>query len=199
MRSAPVDAAAGAFQDGPHNPRRIPMKTALCMMLLAGTAVADTPAKKDAPKEAPKAMEAPKPAKELDAMKDWQKAWNCTSTNPAGEKVTAKLTLKKELDGFWTSIKLEAAKTKTMPAFNGQGYIGIDPVGKGWVFNGVDNMGGWIMLKSKDASATAMTWDGDAAMGDKKTSAKFTMTNDKKAVKFIGEFGGKKAFEYDCK
>ena len=66
---------------------------------------------------------------------------------------------------------------------------------------GYDNAGGWINMKGKEASATAMTWEGDAGFASmaKEVPAKFALTLDKKALKFIGEFGGKKAFEHDCK
>lgn len=184
-------------------------KTALIITMLAGTGMAfaqpkDAP-KKDAPKEAPKkeappAMAKPTPAKELEATKDWMKAWTCTATNEAGEKVSGKLTFKKELEGFWVGIKFETQKTKSQPAFTGQAMFGVDPVSKTWVLTGYDNMGGWINMKGKEASATAMTWDGESGnMSGKKVPAKFTLTLDKKALKFIGEFGGKKAFEHDCK
>lgn len=187
-------------------------KTAFAISLLVGSgmAFADTPAKKDAPapakdakKEAPPAPPPkPTPAKELEVLKDWQKNWNCTATNEAGEKVTAKLSLKKELDGFWVAIKFDVQKTKTMPAFVGMGMIGIDPVSKGWVFGGYDSHGGWINMKGKEATATSMVWDGEAGNGamGKKVPAKLSMAiGDKKVMTFTGEFAGKKAFEHTCK
>lgn len=179
-------------------------KTALLITMFAGTGMAfaqpkEAP-KKDAPKEAPPAMPKPTPAKELDSVKDWLKTWTCSATNEAGEKVSGKLTIKKELDGFWLGMKFETQKTKTRPAFTGEAVFGVDPVSKGWVLSGYDNHGGWISMKGKEASATAMTWDGEAGnQSGKKAPAKFTMTLDKKALKFIGEFGGKKGFEHDCK
>ncbi|MBA2538968.1 MAG: hypothetical protein H0V17_04980 [Deltaproteobacteria bacterium] len=183
------------------------MKTAFGITLLVGTGVAfaqpkEAP-KKDAPKEAPAPapMAKPTPAKELDATKDWQKTWACTATNDGGEKVLGKLALKKELEGFWVGLVMSTQKTKTMPAFLGQAVFGVDPVSKAWVMTGYDNMGGWINMKGKEATAISMIWEGEAGnMSGKKVPAKFTMTlADKKKLKFIGEFGGKKAFEHDCK
>ncbi len=182
-------------------------KTALLITMFAATGMAFADAPKDAkkevpaPKEAPPAMAKPTPAKELDAVKDWLKVWTCTATNDAGEKVSGKITFKKQLDGFWLGIKFETQKTKTQPAFTGDAIFGIDPVSKGWVLSGYDNHGGWISMKGKEAiTATAMTWDGEAGnQSGKKVPAKFTMTLDKKALKFIGEFAGKKAFEHNCK
>jgi hypothetical protein len=164
----------------------------MMVLVCGGLAVADD-------KKAPAPMAAPKPAKELEAVAGWVKAWTCTGTNGAGEKTTGKLVFKKELDNHWLSIRFETAKTKMMPGFTGQGVFGYDTVSKGWVLTGFDNMGGWINMKSKDASAAAITWEGEAGMGDKKTPAKFLLTNADKKVKFIGEFGGKKMFEHDCK
>jgi hypothetical protein len=161
------------------------MKTALCMVLLAGTAVAD-----DKPAGP---ITIPKPPAELDAVKDWLKGWNCNGSNGLGEKITAKMTMKKELDGHWFSVTFDAAKTKMLPAFAGRAWFGIDPISKGWVLKGFDSYGGWIDLKSKDASATAMTWEGEGVDMGKKLPVKFTMTlPDKKKLGFIGEFAGKK-------
>ena len=181
-------------------------KTALSITLLVGTGMAfaqpkDAP-KKDAPKEAPPAMAKPTPAKELEVTKDWTKNWTCTATNDAGEKVNGKLTIKKELEGFWMAMRFETQKTKTQPAFTGMAMFGVDPVSKGWVMTGYDNGGGWINMKGKEATATSMVWEGEAGNGPsgKKATAKFTMSNgDKKALKFVGEFNGKKGFEHDCK
>jgi hypothetical protein len=189
-------------------------KMAFGISLLVGTglAFAETPkkdapkdapkdAKKEAPKEAPAPAAKPTPAKELEVTKDWQKTWACTATNDAGEKVLGKLALKKELEGFWVGMTFSTQKTKTMPAFLGQAVFGVDPVSKGWVLTGYDNQGGWINLKGKEATATSMVWEGEAGnTSGKKAPAKFTMTiGEKKAMKFIGEFNGKKGFEHDCK
>ncbi len=188
------------------------MKTALVITLIAGTGVAfaqpkdSKPAPKDPPKDAPKPVPpaAPTPAKELDLLKAWTKGWTCTGTN-MGEKTSAKLTFKRELDSFWYSIKFEAPKTKAMGAFTGMAMFGVDPVSKGWVVSGFDNHGGSITMKAKitdgtpAGTASAMTWEGDANDVRGKMPAKFTFTADKKSLKFVGDFAGKTAFDYDCK
>ncbi len=166
-------------------------------MAFAQPAKKEVPVAKDPP---PPAMTKPTPATELEVTKDWIKTWTCSATNQANEKVSGKLTVKKELEGFWMSFKFETQKTKSQPAFTAQAMFGVDPVSKGWVLTGYDNQGGWINMKGKEASATAMTFDGESGSGSgKKVPAVFKMTLDKKALKFIGEFGGIKAFEHDCK
>jgi hypothetical protein len=164
------------------------MKTALLMMI--GTTVAFAqpgPAK-------------PTPPKELALTKEWLKTWSCNATNAAGEKVTGTLAFKKELDGFWVSMKLDTAKTKLAPAFSGTAMFGLDTMKNEWVMSGYDNAGGSLNLKSKVATATAMTWEGPAVVGNKLYLAKLQLSiDDQKQLKYIGEFGGRKAFEFDCK
>ena len=146
---------------------------------------------------------APTPAKELDVAKPYAKNWNCTDSTNAAEKKTSKLSWKLDVNKFWYAVRMDVAKSKTSPGFTGVGYVGIDPVSKGWMFVGVDNMGGWINLK---APATALTadgavFDGEAASMMGKAPAKFTFKHDAKAktMSFAGEFGGKKEFDYSCK
>ena len=192
---------------------------ALCISLAATTfAFAQpkdskpAPPPKDAPKdikkpppdtkpEPPKKMEPPKPSADLDAAKDFAKAWACTGTM-GDAKVSSKFTIKKDLDGFWYSVRLDVPKSKTSPGFVGMGMMGIDAETNAWVMNGFDNHGGMIRMKPS-ISGTTMTWDGDAIGNggpQKKVASKMTFTlDDKKKLKFVGEFGGQKAFEYDCK
>jgi hypothetical protein len=179
------------------------VKKTVLLMVIAGTGVAfaqPKDAKKEAP-PAPPAMPKPTPAKELEVTKDWMKTWACSETNDAGEKVLGKLAFKKELDGFWMGITFSTQKTKTRPAFLGQAVFGVDPVSKAWVLTGYDNMGGWVNLKGKEATATSMIFEGETGnQSGKKAPAKFTLSlTDKKKLKFVGEFAGKKAFDHDCK
>ena len=153
--------------------------------------------------EPPKPAAPPTPAKELDVAKGFAKTWACTGTNDAGDKVAPKLSWKLDVDKFWYAVRMDRPKTKSSPAFTGVGYIGIDPVGKGWVFEGFDNMGGMIHLKAAAAAVTAeqAVFEGEAASGMGKAPAKFTLKLDPKAktLNFVGEFGGKKEFDYACK
>lgn len=155
------------------------------------------------PKEPPPM---PKPATELEAAKGYIKNWTCTGTSgPAKEKSTAKMAIKKDLNNFWVTVRFETAKTAKMPAFIGQGFMGIDPIAKAWTFDGWDNFGGRIMLKAATSAVTpeAMTFTGEAidAMMGGKVPAKFMFTLDAKSkqVKFWSEFGGQPGFEYTCK
>jgi hypothetical protein len=154
------------------------------------------------PKEPPPM---PKPRAELQAVKGYIKNWTCTGTGgPMKEKSTAKMTIKKDLSDFWLSVKFETAKTAKMPAFVGQGYMGIDPIANLWTFDGWDNHGGRIMLKAATTVVTpeAMTFTGEAIdnMMGGKVSAKFMFTMDaKKQVRFWSEFGGQQGFDYTCK
>jgi hypothetical protein len=179
-------------------------KIALSIILLATSSVAlaqpkDAKKKADEPAPPPAAPK-PTPAKELDALKPWLKTWKCTGANMAGEKVSAKLTFKRELDNFWASVKFEVAKTAKVPAFVGMGMFGIDPATKSWAMQGWDNMGGMIDMKTASASPTAITWEGTSVDMGRKAPAKFSMNlDDKKKLKFVGEIGGQKAFDYDCK
>jgi hypothetical protein len=178
------------------------MKTTSCIALIAGTGVAfaqpkdSKPAPKEPPKEAPKP---PTPSKDLDALKGWDKVWTCTGSAMGQDKVNAKLTIKRDLDGFWYSARFEVPKQGKMPgAFIGQATLGIDPGTKGWIAEGFDNHGGVIRMKVTISGGT-MTWDGEA-IDEKKQPAKFTFTvDDKKKMKFVGEFSGQKAFDHDCK
>ena len=151
----------------------------------------------------PPPMAAPTPAKELDTAKGYAKAWSCSGTNMGGEKVTAKLTWKLDLDKFWYSVRMDEPKSKAMPAFTGTGFIGIDAVSKAWVFEGFDNHGGNIHLKAAVAAVTAdqAVFEGDASDSMGKAPTKFTFKMDAKTkhMSFVGEFGGKKAFDFDCK
>ena len=155
------------------------------------------------PKEPPPA---PKPAKELEAAKGYIKNWACTGTGgPMNEKSTAKLSIKKDLNDFWMTVRFETAKTAKMPSFVGTGYMGVDPVAKAWTFDGWDNHGGRIMLKAATTAVTAeaMTFAGDAIdnMMGGKVPAKFMFALDAKTkhLHFWAEFGGQKGFDYDCK
>jgi hypothetical protein len=190
-------------------------KTALCISIAVGTTFAfaqpkdskPAPPPKDAPKDAPKDIKKPEPpamptpSKDLDAAKGFAKAWICQGTmGEAATKVAAKFTMKRDLDNFWYSVRFEVPKSKAGPGFIGMAMVGIDPESKGWIVSGFDNHGGMIKMKAT-LSAGSMTWEGDALgepMG--KVAAKMTFTvDDKKKLKFIGEFGGKKAFEHDCR
>lgn len=168
----------------------------------APAAGAPAVAPKQPPAEPPK-QAAPTPAKELEAFKGFAKTWTCSGTNSAGEKVTTKIAMKLDLDKFWYSVRLDESKTKTRPAFTGAGYVGVDPVAKAWVFEGFDNMGGSIHLKAAAAAVTAeqAVFEGEASSVMGKAPGKFTMKLDAKTkhMNFVGEFGGKKEFDYDCK
>jgi hypothetical protein len=166
-------------------------KLGLLVMLCAATpAMADSPAPVAAP-----AM--PKPSADLDAWKPMLKSWSCTGTNPAGEKGSAKITIKKELDGFWFSLRFEVAKSKMMPAFIGMAMIGQDPVKKDWQLEGWDNMGGTLHVRSKDG----MAWTGTSIDQGKETPASLTFAMDAKTkhTTFQATINGQKIFDYDCK
>ncbi|MBA3465302.1 MAG: hypothetical protein H0T46_35550 [Deltaproteobacteria bacterium] len=147
----------------------------------------------------------PTPAKELEAAKGYVKNWTCTGiAGPNKDKSTAKMSIKKDLNNFWMTVRFEA-KTGKMPVFIGQGYMGIDPVAKAWTFDGWDNFGGRLALKAATTAVTpeAMTFAGEAVdtMMGGKVPAKFMFTLDAKSkqVKFWSEFSGQPGFEYTCK
>ena len=52
----------------------------------------------------------PTPAKELDAAKGFAKNWTCTGTNSSGDKSTAKLAWKVDLDKFWYAVRMDVVK-----------------------------------------------------------------------------------------
>jgi hypothetical protein len=114
------------------------------------------------------------------------------------------MSIKKDLSDFWLAVRFEA-KAGKMPTFVGQGYMGVDPVAKGWTFDGWDNFGGRIALKAATTAVTpeAMTFAGEAVdnmMGGKvPTKFMFTMDAKTKQVHFWAEFGGQTGFDYTCK
>jgi hypothetical protein len=189
------------------------MKTLLASILVVAVpliATADdakkAPAAAGAP--APPAVVAPVPppppvpAKELDTAKPYLKAWSCSGTNMSNDKITGKITFKLDLDKFWINVRFEEPKTAKMGAFTGQAYLGFDPSSKTWIFEGFDNHGGDIHLKATGAiTGDKMVFDGDASDMRGKVPAKFTISMDAKTkhMAFVGEFGGKTAFNYDCK
>ena len=65
---------------------------------------------------------------------------------------------------------------------------------------GWDNMGGTLDVKGTTMTDTSVVWEGSSVDMGQKSPAKLTLTMDaKKALKFTGEIGGQKAFDYDCK
>src|SRR5262249_25971483 len=106
-----------------------------------------------APGAAPAAPPAaPTPSKELETfMKPFEGTWKCETKfaanafGPGSPEVTAKSTVKfkKDLDGFFYRGDYDVKKQKGVPMpVRGTFYIGWDPVQKGVIVTGVDNMGG---------------------------------------------------------
>src|SRR5712672_1626264 len=99
--------------------------TALVLLALPGLAFAQPKDKPPAPPPPPPKKDEAKPipppaatpSKDLDSLKAWAKTWSCSGNNAAGEKVAPKLTLKRELDNFAYSVKIEVPKGKASPGF----------------------------------------------------------------------------------
>jgi hypothetical protein len=152
---------------------------------------------------APVPPPAPVPAKELDTVKPFLKAWACAGTNGNNDKITGKITMKLDLDKFAVNVRFDEPKTPKMGAFIGQAFMGVDPNSKSWLFEGFDNHGGNIHLKAATTAVTGdkMAFEGEASDPRGKIPAKMTFSMDAKTkhMALTGEFGGKAAFTYDCK
>ena len=188
--------------------------TTICALIAVPLAAyaGDDAAKKapaaGAPAVAPKAPPAdppkPTPAKELDMVKPFAKGWTCTGSNPKGDKLSAKMSFKLDLDKFWYAVRMDVVKNK-VPSFTGMAWMGMDPAVKGgWIFEGADSHGGNIHLKATAAGVTAeqMVFEGEAAdpaMGKAPMKFTFKLDGKTKHLSVVGEFGGQKGFEYDCK
>jgi hypothetical protein len=162
------------------------MRTAIAIGLL----MAASAARADAPTM-------PTPSKDLDGVKPLLKTWSCTGTGPTGDKSSATVTYEKRLDGFWFRADIKIAKSKAMPAIEGENEFGIDPIKHDWVLEGWDNFGGTIHLRSPDG----LTWSGTSVDGGRESPATVTLAIDAKTKhhKVTQSIDGKKVFDYDCK
>jgi hypothetical protein len=131
----------------------------------------------------------------------WQfGSWKCKGdtqfpgmTKGAG---TSSITIKSDLDNFFSSFSGQINKSKTMPfTLKFKGYVGFD--GSSWNLYGFDNTGGVEMDTSKDGIA----WTGSMmAMGQK---IDITQNMEKKSAKemhWTGTMGGTAGgWDWDCK
>jgi hypothetical protein len=148
-------------------------------------------------------MGAPKPAEELQQLKDMVGVWKCEGKTVVGgkemqDKSTA--TFMWDLDKFFVSSRMESPKSKDNPSgYKGRAMYGWDPGAKQFVAMGVDNMGGMSMLTSKGWSGDKMEWAGKAKMMGQEMDAKETITKKGPREVMISGSAGPVTWESNCK
>jgi hypothetical protein len=147
----------------------------------ASTPPAGAAAAKPAP-EPPKgeAMMAPKPAPELDQLKDLVGNWKCDGKMGInGKEQPMKSTTYKaawEMNNFWVVGHIDRAKTKDAPAYHGVDYYTFDPATKMLVMTSFDNMGAWGTSTSKGFEGDKQEWSGKVHMMGAELDSKSTLT-----------------------
>jgi Protein of unknown function (DUF1579) len=130
----------------------------------------------------------PPPAAELAAaMKPLEGKWKCAgkmvdSPFDKAHALSAVMTWKKDLGGYWYTARYEEKKTKDNPApYVMNAFAGWDPQKSVLVRSDVDNRGVITHLTSKGFEGDKLVWSG-AVAGTKMT---FTDTITKKSAKEI--------------
>jgi hypothetical protein len=149
-------------------------KTSLVLGLLLGLAgnasAQENKAAAPPAGDAPAAMPAPAPSKELaDYMKGFEGNWKCDTTWPAGSmgpgspEVKAKTTvkIKKEFGGLSWAGEYNLPKSKAMPGMKGFLRISYDPASKLAVNSWFDSWGG-AGLSAGSIKGQSVTFAGDA-------------------------------------
>jgi hypothetical protein len=120
-----------------------------------------------------------KPPPELDQLRVFLGAWQCTGTDfagPLGPEHPMQQTVKArmDLDGFWLIERLEEKKTKENPRpLKGVYAKAYDPGQKKFVATWNDNTGGW-------STQTSDGWEGDkfVLLGDYTSNGEKMPTRD---------------------
>ena len=121
------------------------------------------------------AMEMPKPPQELvDMQKKMVGTWKCTgkAAGPDGQMrdTAGNLQFSVDLDKWWSKVSLTETGTKTPYKF--EAFTSYDSVGKKWTEITIDNVGGYSVMSSTDASS----WTGSSTMMGKTVQSKSVRT-----------------------
>jgi hypothetical protein len=141
-------------------------------------------------------MAIPKPAAELDQLKQMAGSQNCNGkmfASPMGPEgpMKGKITIKADLGGHFYAMRWDGAKSKTMPAMSAACWWGYDAAKKMFTESCVDSMGGTGTGTSKGWEGDKWVWDEDMTMGPQKMKGKTTVTKGKgKEVKVTSEMTG---------
>jgi hypothetical protein len=188
------------------------MTVGFTTVAVAGDAKAPEAAKAPA-KEAPKKMEAPKPAAEITEMgKMMLGNWKCTGkavTDPSKPtemvdmKMTMKFTNDKNLGGWWITGTMDS------PMFKGTMFVTYDTNAKKFYSMMLDNMSGSQTMWSTGVKENKMMWEGEGrssmpGMATMKVRETHDMSDAKAGHKMVGEMSmdGKnwmKGWEATCK
>ncbi len=161
-------------------------------VLFAATTSAQPALKNEAPP-------APTPAKELSGLKPFFKSWSCTGLDAVGIAVNDQITIAPELDGFWSSLKVEQPATRQTAAISGFAMFGVDPSAKGWVLEGWDNTGARLRLHAPSLANNSLVFEGDVMQPSKTAQAKLTLSLDAKGLRLVVMIGGRKNVDQQCK
>ena len=111
-----------------------------------------------------------------------------------GYTTTSKITVKKELNGHFYSIRYEEAKSKgmTMPPYVSMGVIGFDPEKKALERADYDGVGGVVHWSSPGWDGDKITFTGKAlpSNGDIRETYQKSAKEMKYTVEYRGADGG---------
>ena len=148
----------------------IAMTIGFGLWMIGGTGRADD---KPAKAEAASPMAMPKPAPEMEQLKQLAGSQSCTGkmfASPMGPEgpMKGKISIKVDLGGFWYVMRWDGAKTKTMPAMSASCFWGYDAGKKLFAEACVDSMGGTAHGSSKGWEGDKWMWDEENVMGGQK-------------------------------
>jgi hypothetical protein len=163
------------------------MKKALVVVLMFGfVAVAQADDKKGKTAAKPTDKSAPpgppKPAPEfISTTKYFIGSWKCdgTMTMPGGQaaKASENLGFKLTMNDFYMSVDGDSKVAATQPmSMMFHGMVGYDPMGKKFMRNDYDSMGGYLGMSSGGWEGDKLVFNGEGMMMGKMMKVRHTMT-----------------------
>lgn len=159
------------------------LTSAVIALFAALPAVAEEAAKAAAPAK-------PTPPEEMAKLANMVGTWKCAGKmhlppEMGGEQASqSRLTVKKDLDGFWLAVGFQIDKPKNFPGGKASMIWGFDPLEKKYVEHGFDSAGNWWRSTSDGVKDSKWVWDGEGVMMGKKTKMRVTVTE--KNAKEVG-------------
>lgn len=167
----------------------------------AEEAAAPTPAPAAAAPTAPASAtanaEMPKPAPEMEKLKGLiaQGEWKCEGNMQCPgcaqpHKMSGKLPVKSELNGFWQMARLETKKSKENPnPMSMVAYYSYDTNTKMFMRTAMDSMGNMTSMSSQGMDGDKMTFTGDMNMNGNKSPSRVTYEKKGKELAISWEMG----------
>ncbi len=149
-------------------------------------------------------MAAPKPPAELDALKPYTGNWKCEVEvsmpgMPAPVKTKGTISTKWQMGNMWVTYVNKVAKSKEMPAVEGQGVVGYDTAKKEYMFFGEDSTGDYIDFTAPTVSATDVKWTGNGNMMGQVVPLEFAWSLQNKVYDLKITGGGQQLQHWVCK